>query len=150
MRTNLRVGAIFLHDGKILIVRMIKGTSTYCVLPGGGVEHDETIEDALKREVLEETNLTIRKARLVYIRELDVKDKGRGIEFYFLVEAYDGLPRKGFDPETKDSSLVNLELIDITSLKDVVFHPEQLICRIGDDLRQGFPGVTHLGLHSYP
>jgi ADP-ribose pyrophosphatase YjhB (NUDIX family) len=63
------VGAIIERpDGKILLVRTHKWRNTLGV-PGGKIERGETQENALKREVLEETGLTIRAVRFVLVQE---------------------------------------------------------------------------------
>lgn len=49
--------AIIVNDGKVLLLNTTH-TGTYS-LPGGGIEIGETIEEALKREVREETSLEI-------------------------------------------------------------------------------------------
>lgn len=47
--------AIIIREGKILLVRSVRGTYG---LPGGGMEEGESREDALVREVVEETGYT--------------------------------------------------------------------------------------------
>jgi ADP-ribose pyrophosphatase YjhB (NUDIX family) len=55
------VGAVVLDaDGRLLLIR--RGHEPHAglwSLPGGRVEADETLEDAVRREVLEETGLTV-------------------------------------------------------------------------------------------
>jgi ADP-ribose pyrophosphatase YjhB (NUDIX family) len=150
MRTYVRVGAIIFYNGKLITTKMKRGGTVYHVLPGGGVEDNETIFDAIKREVKEEVNLEITKIKLAYIRELNIKDKGRGIEFYFYVEEYYGEPKKGFDPEIKESSLEDVVFIDLKDIKSISFHPEQLVNIIDIDKEGGFNKVKHLGLYDYP
>ncbi|PKM91958.1 MAG: hypothetical protein CVU81_03100 [Euryarchaeota archaeon HGW-Euryarchaeota-1] len=152
MRTYLRTAAIIFYKGKLITTKMKKDGKTYYVLPGGGVEGNETIFDALKREVDEEVNLKVKKLKLVYIKELNLKIEGggRGVEFYFFVEEYEGVPTKGFDPEEKDSSLEGLGFINIDDLKNTTFHPEQLVKFLEKDNENGFDKVRHLGLHDYP
>jgi ADP-ribose pyrophosphatase YjhB (NUDIX family) len=53
------VRAIILKENKILMV-LLEKTNEY-KFPGGGVEKNETFEDALKREVLEETGCNVIK-----------------------------------------------------------------------------------------
>lgn len=150
MRTYLRVAAIIFHKDKLVIIRMKKGKSVYYILPGGGVEDYETIYEAIKREVKEETNLEITKFRLVYIRELNIKDKGRGVEFYFYVKEYKGKPQKGFDPEIKKSTLEGIELVSPDKLSNFAFYPKQLISTLKQNKKSRFNQIKHLGLDNYP
>lgn len=48
-----RAGALIVHDGKVLMAR--NDVDPYYYSIGGGVHHAETAEDAVKREVFEET-----------------------------------------------------------------------------------------------
>jgi 8-oxo-dGTP diphosphatase len=60
--THLVVGAYILQDNKILLLRRSENEDFlpgYVELPSGGVDPHETLDQALHREVKEETNLTI-------------------------------------------------------------------------------------------
>ena len=61
--------AIILEDDKLLLLGGFKGTGDYFTLVGGRVKDGETIEQALVREIKEETGLVITKARHVYTEE---------------------------------------------------------------------------------
>jgi len=53
------VGALILNpDGEVLLIRSHKWKDAY-VMPGGHIELGERMEDALRREILEETGLEI-------------------------------------------------------------------------------------------
>ena len=56
-RFNYRVGAIILHDGKVLLMRNPEVPYLYSV--GGRVNYNETTEEAVIREVLEETGVKL-------------------------------------------------------------------------------------------
>ncbi len=57
---RIRVAAILVEDGKILLIAHKKGKHTYWLLPGGGVEYGESLDAALKRELKEELGIDIR------------------------------------------------------------------------------------------
>ena len=52
-------GLVF-EDGKLACVRVDRGEGSYFDLPGGAVDGDETEEQAVVREFLEETGMTVR------------------------------------------------------------------------------------------
>lgn len=52
-------GLVF-HDGRLACVRVDRGEGSYFDLPGGAVDGDETEEQALIREFVEETGMTVR------------------------------------------------------------------------------------------
>ncbi|PRX34703.1 nucleoside triphosphatase [Orenia metallireducens] len=63
------VGAIIFNpDNKILLCKSDKWDNKY-VIPGGHIELGESIEDALKREILEETGLEIYDIKLISLKE---------------------------------------------------------------------------------
>ena len=63
------VGAlIFNADGRILLVKSHKFNGQY-VMPGGHIELGETMEEAMHREVLEETALSIYDVEFLCVQE---------------------------------------------------------------------------------
>ena len=62
---RVRVAACICDGDEILLVEHEKGDRRYWLLPGGGVEEDETLTAALQREVLEETGFHVDGGRLV-------------------------------------------------------------------------------------
>jgi ADP-ribose pyrophosphatase YjhB (NUDIX family) len=61
--------AIIIEGDKMLLMHRNKEGSQYFTLVGGRANDDETMEQALVREVKEETGLTVTRARLVFIEE---------------------------------------------------------------------------------
>ena len=64
---NIRVGAIILKDGKILMVRNEQTGYFYSV--GGRIKFGETAEEAVLREVREETGTRLEIDRLGFVHE---------------------------------------------------------------------------------
>ena len=59
---------IFNTDGKILLCKSHKWENKY-VIPGGHIELGEKMEEALKREIMEETGLSIYDLKLISLKE---------------------------------------------------------------------------------
>lgn len=66
-RFNFRVGALILHNGKALVVKNKRAPYYYSV--GGRVKFNETTEEAVIREVKEETGIEMEVSRPVYFHE---------------------------------------------------------------------------------
>ena len=85
-RPYLAVSAAIVRDGKILVVRRARrpalGVYTF---PGGAVEVGETLAEAVAREVLEETALSIEPVALAGHREAIIRDKQGQVERHFVI-----------------------------------------------------------------
>ena len=64
MKKN-RATAIIFRNGKLLLIHRQKPGRDFFVLPGGGVNFEESFEEACIREVREETGLDVLALRLV-------------------------------------------------------------------------------------
>jgi len=82
-----RVAGIGIRDGKVLVIHRINEIGEeYYVFPGGGQEENETSEEAVVRELYEETSLNVKPRKLLYHITWD-----EGIEnFFYLCDAENG------------------------------------------------------------
>jgi ADP-ribose pyrophosphatase YjhB (NUDIX family) len=85
-RPFLAVSAAILRAGKVLVVRRARKPALgVYTLPGGVVEAGETLEEAVQREVREETGLEIAPVALAGHREVIVRDPERRVERHFVI-----------------------------------------------------------------
>ena len=85
-RPFLAVSAAIVRDGKVLVVRRArKPALNLYTLPGGGVEIGETLNEAVTREVREETGLAIEPVALAGEREVIVRDAQGQVERHFVI-----------------------------------------------------------------
>lgn len=67
---QIRATGILIEDQKLLIVKQKVSEKRSWSLPGGRVEHGETLEEAIVREVKEETGIDTSVIKLLYICEV--------------------------------------------------------------------------------
>jgi 8-oxo-dGTP diphosphatase len=101
-RPILGVGALIFRDDRILLAERgkepLKG---YWSLPGGVVEVGETLEQAIRREVREETNLEIEIVNVLEIFERIMRDHDGRPEYHYVLIDYLCRATTG-DPEPAD------------------------------------------------
>ena len=77
--------------------------------PGGALELGESLEDALIREMREETELEVRVGRLLWVHEFLGKPF-HAVEFYFRCHIIGGQLKLGGDPELEGDNPMLLDL----------------------------------------
>jgi ADP-ribose pyrophosphatase YjhB (NUDIX family) len=161
-RVRVRVGALLFDslprsrgdDGAPTAVLLVEhdgiwGDTPFWTPPGGGVEFGEGLEDALRREVKEETGLDVEVGPLRYVLDF-VRMPLHAVSFYFEARVPGGLPEAfavGTDPEHGDDQLIRaVRLVSFAELEGLNVYPEGLGARLIEDAPAGFPeGLRYLG-----
>lgn len=86
---ELTVLCLIHRDNRYLLQDRIKEDWKGLTLPGGHIERDESIVDAVIREMKEETGLTIRNPKLCGVKQFPI-DNGRYIVFLFHTDEFEG------------------------------------------------------------
>ena len=123
MATKNRAVLILINDRKILLMYRFKNGEEYYVFPGGGVEENETLEQAAIREAKEETGLTVTLKKKLW----ECKNGGRTDNFY-LVDAFSGDMKIGGPEEARqsESNVYRLDWIPLNKVKDLNLFPEAM------------------------
>jgi len=138
---RVRVAAIIVDEGEILLVRHSKYRKTYWLLPGGGVCFGETLDEALVREVKEETDLDITVDRPVIINDSVPPDRHRHVLNICFTAGIVG----GSITVEKSPVLQEARFVPIDSLLDLpLFYPD-IRTPLLDAYRRGFPETLYLG-----
>jgi ADP-ribose pyrophosphatase YjhB (NUDIX family) len=123
---RISAGAIVIQDDKILLVRYNdKHNSNYLVGPGGGVySDDESITQALRREVKEETGLEVNPFKLLFVEDL-LSSQNRHAKIWFLCDVVGGLVEK--TQGALDEGIIEARWYQRDELTNEVVYPPVLL-----------------------
>lgn len=110
---------VLIEDGKILLSKQFDGYD----FPGGGIEINETIIEALEREFFEETGLKVKALKVLYTTSMFYYSRQgkywNSINLYYQVQKISGeLSTANFMPDEYEYMGL-AEWLDISSLKDL-------------------------------
>lgn len=74
---RVRVTVVVVHQESILLIKEKSGPKLRYSLPGGGIEFQESIVDAVRREVWEETGLLVEYDKLLWLDERIHAEEGK-------------------------------------------------------------------------
>ena len=102
--------ALVLHEGKILVNRCTSRFGDYYALPGGGQREGETLLEAVRRELLEETGFRVVPLRLsgLYERVCENRADGASHKLYFIFLCHLA-EEQGGAPTERDRFQVGME-----------------------------------------
>jgi ADP-ribose pyrophosphatase YjhB (NUDIX family) len=114
---RIRVAAIIVEKGRVLLEKHAKDGREYWVLPGGGVDPGETLSCGLQRELLEEIGVETKAGDLVFACEAIAPDASRHIvQLAFLASITEGTPRvTGYDQRVAEVAWIPVE--DVAALE---------------------------------
>ena len=134
---RVRAVAIVTHDNKLLLICRINNGKEYFVFPGGGVENGESVEDAVIREVKEETSLEVNIERLVYKINYDDNTE----HHFYLCSYISGEPALGDANERRDHSKENFyksKWYQIEKLPAMLIYPLEIRDWLTKDIKSNF------------
>jgi 8-oxo-dGTP pyrophosphatase MutT (NUDIX family) len=107
---KVKVRAVILHGGKLVVSRERRQGEEYLLLPGGRVQGGESIAEALVREVAEETGLDVVPERLLYVAEVVGSYGVHDVNLVWLAGLHEG------PAAIADEALVALDSPEATSI----------------------------------
>lgn len=96
-----RAAVVIVDSEGLAVIERQRDGSTYFVLPGGGIEPGESVQEAAARETLEETGLHVEIIGSV-AHILRVGDQNRALQHYLAAQVLHGTFGPGSGPEYTD------------------------------------------------
>jgi 8-oxo-dGTP diphosphatase len=135
---RIRVAALCVADGKVLLARHVRGARTAYLLPGGGLEPEETAMAALTREVREEVGARCEVGALAYVIEMLAPGGERHlVQLVFRTTLRDPIGR------SSDARVAECAWHPIAALRSLPVHPDAGAA-IADDLEAAFEGCRYI------
>lgn len=109
---------------KVLMVKNENHGEQYWSMPGGAVEANETLHEAVRRETKEETGLSVRTGNLYMVREVLFEKKGHHAMIFTFEAAIIGGEIRIEDP---DQEIMNVEWMDLQRANQLMSYlPEKI------------------------
>ena len=127
-KPSITVDAVILKENKIVLIKRRNAPfKEYYALPGGFVDYGEKVEDAVIREVKEETGLKTKIEKLVDVYSAPDRDpRGHTITIVYKLKIVGGQLRSGDDAK-------EIGLFALDKLPKLAFDHEEII---GDFIRK--------------
>ena len=124
--------AVIICNGCLLATKMRDKRGVYYILPGGGQQPGETLEEAVRRECLEEVGIQVKVIRMLYVREYIGKNHNfskrhagfHQIEHVFLCEVED--PSLACPGTETDNYQIGVSWLALERLGSIRFYPEAI------------------------
>jgi 8-oxo-dGTP pyrophosphatase MutT (NUDIX family) len=128
MSRRINVRGIIVQDGKLFVVRHRRDDDepNFWCTPGGGLEDFESLEDGMRRELLEETGVQAHVGRLLFVQQFrkppdQTYPYDEFLEFFFAIDN----PEDFVDIDLANSThgqqeLVEFGFVDPTQVDDIL------------------------------
>jgi 8-oxo-dGTP diphosphatase len=83
------VGGVVIHEGRALLIkRGSEPLKDQWSIPGGTLELGESIQEGVRRELLEETGIEVRVGELIEVFDRIFRDAAGEIQYHFVIVDY--------------------------------------------------------------
>ncbi len=133
--------ALIVIEGKMAAIKIRDAGEEWYIMPGGGQETEETLNEAVCREVLEELGIVVECRDLLFVVEGVHGETFHRVDLIFSCEYIADAPGAALHSDTNQ---VGIEWLDISTLNLQPLYPSKLRRQIMN-YYQGKPYKVYLG-----
>ncbi len=142
-RIRVRVGGLVVEKaGKLASLLLVRhrgiwDADPFWTPPGGEVGVGESLQDALKREIREETGLEVSVGKLCYVTDF-IRAPLHAVSLFFQCTSTGGRLSTGKDPELARQLILDVGFLPVSELEELHLVPEGIGKEIPFDVENGF------------
>ncbi|MBO5449510.1 MAG: NUDIX domain-containing protein [Ruminococcus sp.] len=133
--------ALVIRDGKMAAIKIRDAGEEWYIMPGGGQEPEETLPEAVCREVSEELGINVKCKELLFVVEGVHGESFHRVDLIFNCEFINDIPHAALQSDTNQ---VGVEWLDISTLNLQQLYPSKLRRQIMN-FYEGKPYKVYLG-----
>ena len=143
MERPVRVSAkgLVIRNGCMAAIKISDGNEEWFIMPGGGMEGEELLPQAVEREIAEELGIKVSCGELLFVIEGLHGEKFHRIDMVFACEYAGEIENAALHGDTNQ---VGVEWLDITRLNTLPLYPSKLRRQIMN-YYEGKPFRVYLG-----
>lgn len=143
MKSGIRnsAKALIIRDGKMAAVKIRDAGEEWYIMPGGGQEPEETLREAVCREVSEELGINVECKELLFVVEGVHGERFHRVDLIFHCEFINENPCAVLQ---NDTNQIGVEWLDISTLNLQPLYPSKLRRQIMN-FCEGKPYKVYLG-----
>lgn len=115
--------ALIIKDGKMAAIKIRDSGEEWYIMPGGGQESEEALNEAVCREVLEELGIAVKCNDLLFVVEGVHGESFHRVDLVFSCEFLEDVPGAVLHGDTNQ---VGVEWLDISTLYLQPLYPSKL------------------------
>jgi len=133
--------ALIIRDGKMAAVKIRDGQDAWYIMPGGGQGPEETLPEAVCREVAEELGIAVECKELLFVVEGVHGERFHRVDLVFCCQYLHEIPHAELRTDTNQAGVAWL---DVSSLHAQPLYPSKLRRQIMN-FYEGKPWKVYLG-----
>ena len=144
MEHRISTAVFIVEDNEVLLIKHSDGDDSWWSPPGGGLEGDESLQEAAIREVKEESGLDVELEKFIYLRQLFFGGNINNLTVCFLGHKVGGEESAHRAWKLGEDEVRDVAWFSKDDLKGVKTYPDLLHDQFWEDYENGFPKNRYL------